>query len=175
VVALSPEEDAIMQLTLAQGDSPEAAAGAFFEQQGVVGGERWTSGYRPDVARSFAVDNEGGQRVIDGWVTYTAQSSQIFQLLGYAKAEVSAQRGSALRPALASLRPLQDRRWLDVQPMRIEVAAARATEAVEQAQVLRSSVPAEEILLINRLNPGQTLARGTLVKSVVGEDPRLAP
>ncbi|REJ74193.1 MAG: peptidase M48 [Acidobacteria bacterium] len=171
VVALSPQKDAVVQLTLAAGDSPQTAANSFFEQQGVLAGQAWSSGYSPDIARGFAVEDQQGQRVVEGWVAHVEQGDQLFQLLGYARPNVVAARGPALRASLSSLRPLRERRWLDVQPMRLQVAAVDRTEPVERVEALRSSIPQDEILLINRLDPGQTLQRGTLVKRVEGVDP----
>ena len=39
VIAVSPQQDGVIQLTLAQGNSPEAAARAFLSQQGIQAGQ----------------------------------------------------------------------------------------------------------------------------------------
>ena len=62
VAAMSPDKDAIVQITLAQGSDPKAAAQKFFSQQGLQAGEGWTNriGGKPAVTRHLRRHDRAG-------------------------------------------------------------------------------------------------------------------
>ncbi|MDO8666683.1 MAG: M48 family metallopeptidase, partial [Gemmatimonadales bacterium] len=83
VSAVSPQEDAVVQLTLAQEPSAAAAASSFFAQQGTTGAPptRGSVGGLPAVLGSFTAATEGG--TLSGDVVFVEYGGGVFRLLAY--------------------------------------------------------------------------------------------
>ncbi len=169
VLAMSPSEDALVQLSLASESSPEAAARAFFGQQGVSGlpGRSQIHGL-PAAGGSFTA--AGDQGTLAGTVAFVAYDGRVFRILGYA----SQGRWPAYAPAaertIGSFDRLADPAALAVEPLRLDlVALPRALSLDEFAQRYPSTVPPATLALLNNVEPGARFDAGDLVKRVVGK------
>ncbi|MGH7480528.1 MAG: M48 family metalloprotease [Longimicrobiales bacterium] len=168
VVAGSPGQDALLQLTLAEATSADAAARAFFGQQGVRAGatSRASIGGLPAVAGEFQAQTQQG--VLQGIVAFIEHGGRTYQLMGYAPAQVYPRYASVFEQTLRSFRTLNDPGALAVEPDRLEIVRIeRAMTLAEFDRRYPSAVPIEELAIINQVgDPGATLAAATLVKRV---------
>jgi predicted Zn-dependent protease len=168
VVAISPERDAGIELTLAQGASPAAAASAFLNQEGIAAGQsvqQQVNGI-PAVASTFQAQTEQG--VVQGLAAFFEHGGRIYQVISYTPQQQYSAYDSAFRGALGSFRAVTDPSVLNVQPNRV------ATVKVQQAQTLAefnqrnpSAIPVEELALINQLSgPSATIPQGATIKVI---------
>lgn len=169
VAALSPAKDAIIQLTLAGTKAPADANTEFFSQQGVraLQTNRTAINGFPAVSSAFEAQTQDG--AVRGVVTWLSYNGNTYQILGYtAAAKITSYDQDFLRAA-SSFRQLTDQSALNQQPKRVQlVRVPRAMTLEEFYQQYPSTVPIEQIALINDLQAGQTIAAGTTVKRVVG-------
>ena len=174
VVAVSPQQDAIIQLTLAQGNSPDAAARTFLSQQGIQAGQasRETVNGVPAVASTFQAQTEQG--VIQGLAAFFTYNGTTYQVIGYSPAQKYAAYDPVFRQALGSFAPVTDPKILNVQPNKISVVSLpQSMTLAEFAQRNPSAVPLAELAIVNQVeNTNAPLPAGTLVKQIVG--PRIA-
>jgi predicted Zn-dependent protease len=170
VQGVSPEQDALLALTLASQDSPEAARSAFLGSQGITGGNlrsRTIHGLQAATADFRASTQQGN---LLGTVAFIAHQGQVFRILGYAPEARWDARSGVIRGAVDSFQPVTDRTVLDVQPRRIQLVRTDGAMTLEAFhQRFPSTVPVETVGLINRVQPGQTIPSGTLMKRVAGQ------
>jgi predicted Zn-dependent protease len=174
VVAVSAAQDAIVQLSLAQASDVGSAASTFLRQAGVVP----KGSFRPTLqgidgrGERFSVQDASGQDAIVGLAVFAAHQGQVFQLLGYTKADRGAAYGGAISDSLDSFRSLRDRAKLDAQPFRVDVfRVARGDRFDRIPEIRASSLALEELALMNRLDPNSEVRSGTLLKTVRGSLP----
>lgn len=168
VLAGSPEQDAVVQLTLAQGSAADAA-GAFFAQQGLAAGrvgEQNINGLRAVVGQ-FQADTEGGK--VAGHAAFIRHREQTFRLLAFAPAERLERHDKALRASINSFARLTDSAALAKQPDRISIV--RTTQPMTLAafnQRFASVVEIEVLGLINQLpGPDAPIPARTPIKRIV--------
>jgi predicted Zn-dependent protease len=173
-VAVSPQQDAIIQLTLAQGNSPDAAARTFLSQQGIQAGQasRETVNGVPAVASTFQAQTEQG--VIQGLAAFFTYNGTTYQVIGYSPAQKYAAYDPVFRQALGSFAPVTDPKILNVQPNKVSVVSLpQSMTLAEFAQRNPSAVPLAELAIVNQVeNTNAPLPAGTPVKQIVG--PRIA-
>ena len=168
VVAVSPQQDAIIQLTLGQG-SPSQAAQQFFGQQGIQSSNVSQSSINgnPAVSGYFAAQTEQGQ--VQGVVSFVQYGSATYQILGYTPAALMGQYDAVFRRAIGSFDQLQDASALNVQPARLELVRVPRQMTIEEFnRQYPSTVPVEQVAIINGVNPGGVISAGTTAKRVVG-------
>lgn len=167
VVAISEQQDAIFQLTIAQ-EEPLAAARAFVAQQGVRATtpvEQTINGL-PFAFTNFTADSEQGP--LEGQVGFVRYGDLTYQLLGYAPASRWADRGGAVRGAIRSFDRETSPSVLDVQPARIAVVPLSGPEPMSAfLERYPSSAPDIEVALLNQVAVDGVL-RGGSAKRVVG-------
>ncbi|MGH7717727.1 MAG: M48 family metalloprotease, partial [Gemmatimonadaceae bacterium] len=169
VVAASPQQDAAIQLTLAQGGSPTDAARQFLSQQGVQAGQasQETINGLPAVASYFQAQTEQG--VVRGLAVFLSQGGRTYQVLAFAPAQRYDQYDRLFRQSLGSFSQLTDPRALNIQPSRVDVVRLdRSMTLAEFNARYASAVPLEELALINQVGSASTpIPAGELVKRVV--------
>jgi len=170
VVGVSGQQDAIIQLTLAQGASPDVAARTFLSQQGIQAGQasRETVNGVPAVASTFQAQTEQG--VIQGLAAFFTYNGQTYQVIGYSPAQRYSSYAEVFRRALGSFAPVTDQRILSVQPNKVQVVQVpQAMTFTEFAQRYPSTIPIQELALINQVeSTTQTIPAGTYMKQVSG-------
>ena len=168
VAAMSPNQDAMLQMTLGQG-SPEQAAQQFFNQQGMQSSNvsRNSVNGMPAVSGYFqATTEQGTLRGIGVWLQH---GNATYQLLGYTPAQAFGQYDRVFQQSISSFREVTDPAVLNVQPAKVElVRVPRTMTVAEFNRQFPSSVPVEQIAIINGVDAGGSLQGGTMAKRVVG-------
>jgi len=152
VMAGSPQQDALIELTLAQGADAAAAAQQFFGQEGINAGSvsRQTVNGNPAVTGYFEAQTQSG--TLRGLAVFITYGGRAYRLLGYAPANRFASYDSALRQSLTSFRPLTDARALAVQPDRIRVVRPTTSLTLREfAQRYPSAIELDLLALINQV------------------------
>jgi predicted Zn-dependent protease len=156
VIAGSPQQDAMMELTLAQTADLDAAAQRFFAQQGIQQGQisRTSINQLPAIAGSFTAQTQQG--AVTGWAVFISYENRVYQLLGYAAAARFPAYDQAIRAAAGSFNRLTDQQALAVQPNRIHVVTLpQAMTFAQFQQRYPSVIPAGELAIINQV-PAET-------------------
>jgi predicted Zn-dependent protease len=151
VVAGSPQQDAIIQLTLAQGSETDAA-NRFFGQQGIASSQvvRQSINGLPAVTGYFQAQTQQG--TVAGFATFIRHDNRTFQLLGYTPAQQLGRYDNAFRATAGSFAVLTDPQALAVQPNRISIVRTpQAMTLSEFNQRYPSRAPVEELAIINQL------------------------
>lgn len=169
VLAIAPDEDAILQLSLGQGESVDAAAQSFLGQEGLQPGPTTRAAVNglPATWATFSATSQNTE--LRGLVVFIAYNESIYQILGYTLAGKMANYEPAFSNTMRSFDRLTDPEALGVQPKRIEIVQLDQAMTIEQfAQRYPSTVDTNEIALINGVEEGGTLPAGRYVKRVVG-------
>jgi predicted Zn-dependent protease len=168
VVGVSQPQDALVALTLAQGTSPEEAARQFFSQEGVQAGQssRQAIGGMPAYTAVFdAATQEGTLR---GQVSFLSYEGKIYRIVGYTPVARFSSYQRAFEQTIRSFSRLTDRRYLDVQPKRLElVNLDRQMALPDFARAYPSTVETPTLGLINGITGNGLLPSGA-AKRVVG-------
>ncbi len=177
VGAISPQHDAIVEATLAQGNSPESAAQQFATQQGVQAGPQTRvslPGGNSGVAVPFsAQDPNAGQ--VQGTALFLDYNNQMFMLLGYGPSQAWSSRQMDVERTMQSFQPLTDPAALNAQPNRLQVVRNNGTTTLQQlAQQHGEAGNMDKLALINQVQPNQTLQPGQLVKLITGSNQALS-
>jgi predicted Zn-dependent protease len=170
VAGMSEKQDALVILSLAQQEDPEAAAQEFLSQEGIEAGriERGrVHGFRAAMA-DFEVPREQ-QGSIRGQVAFVRYGTNTYRLLGYTLLEKWGTYGRPINLFLMSFQRLTDRKALAVQPARVKVVTPRTDLPLARFQQrFPSSVGLETLGLINHVGPEGLLPGGLQAKQVVG-------
>ena len=170
VAAQSPDEDAVLRITVADASSPRAAANALLEREGISGGPVRTgaiNGLDAAVTEFSALNDDG--TTLRGLAGFVAHGDLVYWVLGL----TVAQRWNAYRPvfqqSFGSFQRLTDRSAFAVQPLRLEIVRLPSSMTLREfSERYPSQVPLERLELLNQAYADQTLPRGSLVKRVVG-------
>ena len=177
VVAVSPAEDAIVQLALAGQTSPEQAARQFLSQQGVQAGNASTARINglPAASSYFQAQTEQGQ--IEGLVSFVSHGGQTFGLMGYTPAGKLGSYDRVFQQTIGSFAELRDASKINVNAARLElVTVPRQMTLAQFNSQYPSTAPVEELAIINELEgPSAVIPAGRVVKRVVGGRPATSP
>ena len=169
VAAASGAGDAMVEVTLAEQATAEAAAQTFFGRPGIAGGSPSRApinGLRA-VRAAFAARTDRGE--LRGAAAFVEHGGRVYRLLALAPAARWSAYQAAAERTMSSFAELTDRAALDVQPWRLDVIAVeRRVSLATLARERPSPVPVETLALVNQLAPDATLAAGDRIKWVVG-------
>ncbi len=168
VLAGSPNQDALVQLTMAAG-TPTEAAGHFFAQQGMEAagvGPKSINGL-PAVQGRFEVQLQGGR--IGGMAAFVAHGENTYRLLAFAPAQQLNGYAPVFQKTIGSFARLTDRKALGTQPDRLSIVRVdRAMTLASFADEFPSVIDTERLAMINQLaGPDAAIPAGTPVKRVV--------
>jgi predicted Zn-dependent protease len=170
VVAVSPNEDAIIQLGLAGQTPPEQAARQFLSQQGVQPGNTSTARINglPAASSYFQAQTEQGQ--IEGLVSFVSYGGQTFGIMGYTPAGKLGSYDRAFQGTLGSFSELRDASKINVKPARLELVKVSRQMTLEQFNSqYPSTIAIDQLAIINQLEgPSSVIPAGQTVKRVVG-------
>ncbi len=168
VLAGSPQQDAVLQLTLAQGASAAAAAQGFFSQQGVQPGQtaRRTVNGLSTVLGTFQATTQQG--TVAGVAAFIDYAGRVYQILGYTPANLLGRYEPLFEQVIGSFAPLTDPGALAVKPKRVRlVALDRAMTLAEFARRYPSAVATDELAIIDQVSgPDAVLAAGRKWKRI---------
>jgi predicted Zn-dependent protease len=170
VVALSPNQDGIVQLGLAGNASPREAAQQFLSQQGVQAGQASTSSVNGNPAATSYFQAQTQQGVVEGIVSFISYGGQTFGLMGYAPQGGLQKYDGVFRQSIASFSQLRNQAALSVKPNRVEVVRVPREMTLQQFdQQYPSTIPIEELAIINQLDgPESVIPAGRMIKRVTG-------
>ncbi len=170
VVAISPKEDAIIQLGLAGDASPREAASQFLSQEGVKAGNGSTSSINGNPAATSYFQAQTQQGVIEGIVSFISYGGKTFGLLGYtAQGNLQAYDGE-FQETIRSFDQLRNSAALSVKPAVLQLVRVPSQMTLAQFnQQYPSTISIEELAIINELaGPETVVPRGRTLKRVVG-------
>lgn len=169
VAGQSQQQDAIIEMTLAQGSSAAQAARAFLSTEGIQAGavqRANVNGLSADAA-PFAAATESG--TLRGTAMFVEYGNRVYRLLAYAPEERWGNYQSAAQQSLTSFGPVNDPTVLNVQPQHLTVFTLdRRTTIAELLRQRPAPVPAATLALINQVEENTPLEPGRVVKWVVG-------
>jgi predicted Zn-dependent protease len=168
VVAGSPEEDAVIQMTLAEGSLQEAAD-QFFSQQGLTAGRRQSQKINGLDAVTGAFEAQTEQGRLGGVAGLISHDGRVYRIVAFTLAERRAAYEPTFRSAIGSFARLTDKAALARQPNRLEIVRlSREMTVAEFYRAHPSSIPVEEVALINqRDGPDAILPANFRAKRVV--------
>ena len=167
VVAVSPQEDAIVVLALAGTAAPNQALSEFLNQQGIQSQGASSSSINGLTAASAVFTAQTQDGVLAGNVAFISHGGRTFRLMGYTPQQRYGSYRGVFTQSLGSFRRLTDPAALAVQPVRVHlVRLPRAMTIAQFHQAYPSTIPVEQVALINGADVSTTLPAGTLVKRV---------
>lgn len=167
VVAVSSQQDAIVVLTLAGTDAPNQALSKFLNQQGVQSQGASSSSINGLTAASAVFTAQTQDGVLAGNVAFISHGGRTFRVMGYTPQQRYGSYRGVFAQSLGSFRRLTDAAALAVQPVRVHlVRLPRAMTIAQFHQAYPSTIPVEQVALINGVDASTTLPVGTLVKRV---------
>lgn len=167
VIAGSPQEDAIIQMTVVPGSLKEAAD-AFFSQQGMTAGRVGSQKVNglPAISGNFEMQTQ--QTKLGGAVTFVELAGRTYRILGYTPAQQRAKYDNTFRASMNSFARLTNAKALDKQPLKLSIVRlprAMTLEAFNRAYP--SAIPIAELALINHLQgPGDVMPANFRAKRV---------
>jgi predicted Zn-dependent protease len=171
VNALAPRQDAVMQLTLAQGaNGAEDAARRFLSQQGLRVGQtsRQSVNGNPAVVAYFQAQSQQG--VISGMVGFIEHGGNTYQVIAYTPAQLFQNYEYGFRQAIGSFARMDDPAVINVRPNRVDVV--RTTRQMTLAEFNRqhpSVIPIPELAILNQVEDGASILPAGQWKRVVAE------
>jgi predicted Zn-dependent protease len=172
LVAVSPKQDAALQLSVAGTLSPEDAARKFFGQQGVKATDVQKGSVHGLPATAGAFEAQTQQGVVQGLASFVSHRGATYMVVGYAPAGALAAHEEELRRAITSFAPLDDPKALDVKPARVEVVTVPGDMTLREFDARwPSTIPLDLLAVVNGVEEGGTLRAGQRAKRVVGGTP----
>ena len=175
MTAVSPRQDAALQITLARASSPRVAAMQFLQQRGVRVDRPQTLDLNgmPAVASRFMAATQSG--TVSGLAVFVAHQNQVFQVLSYGSARSFMMNESILAQSLSSFRRLTDPAALNRKPRRVQlVELDKGVSLREFAAAYPSArgVELKNVALLNQVAPEGKLEAG-LAKRVIEVGPAI--
>ena len=170
LVAISPQQDAMLQLTAPGKGSPDEAAKQFLGQEGIKGGQPSSAPINglPAVSSYFETQTEQGP--IQGMVTFVKYGDLTYQLLGYTPGGKLQAYDETFKHAINSFSELTDKARLDVEPYKVELVKLDKEMSLEEFnQKFPSTIPLERLAVVNGLDSASDrIPAGTTIKRVIG-------
>jgi len=169
VVGQSPQKDAVMQLQVSQTAAVADALRGFLSQQGIQQLSAGTTTINGNPAAIGEFDAQTQSGVLRGMVAFIRYNNTTYGILGYSSQQRYASYQNVFRASIGSFNQLTDAAALNAQPARIELVTLPRDMTIETfIQTYPSSIPAQDVMLLNDAPAGTSLTRGKLVKRVVG-------
>ena len=169
LVAVSPEQDAMVRLTAGQG-TPEEGVKQFQGQEGVQSGQVSSAPINglPAASSQFQAQTEQGP--VQGVVSFIKYGDLTYQILGYTPGGKLEAYGKTFQSTIGSFSELTDSTRLAVQPFKVElVKVDREMTIAEFNGKYPSTIPVERVAAVNGFDtPSDRIPAGTTVKRVVG-------
>lgn len=170
VIAVSPQQNAAIQLTLASDASPDAAAQRFLSQQGLQPGQtsRQNINGLQSVVASFRAATQG--QTVQGLAAFIAHGGAVYQIMAFSPVQAFSNYERIFQESIRSFAPNSDPQVLNVQPNRLRVVRTTESMTLNQFnQRFPSIVPIGELAILNQVaGPEALIPGGSLVKRVVG-------
>lgn len=168
VVAGPSSRDAAVEVSLVSG-SPQQAASAFLNRQGIRAGETRSTTINglPAVVSTFQASTQGGN--VRGISAFVSHRGDTYAVIGLSTAGRFNAYQSTLQQVIGSFGPIRDSSVLAVQPYRLD--AVQLAETMSVGEFLRrhpSDIGNAEVLLLNQIRSNDArLPGGEYFKRVI--------
>lgn len=169
VGALSPNQDALIVVTLSDQNSPQAASQQFFSQQGVQQGQALQAdlGGLPAVARVFGAQTQQGD--LRGIVAFVENNNRVYRIMGYTSSQRWGTYDNVIADSVGTFERVTDRNALNVEPKRVDVVSIPNSMTLDEfARRYPSTVDMATLAIINQADQNTRFPAGAEVKRVVG-------
>ena len=169
VTGLAEQQDGLLQLALGSADAIATQLQGFLAQDGVTPGSTSSAPINglPAVSAPFSATLEDGSPV-RGRIAILTYGGRNYRLMGIAKEAQAAAYDPVIQSWIRSFRPLTDVARLNVRPARIQVVTLGAPMTVSAFNAkYPSTVPVEQVALLNGVAVDGSFPAGRLVKRVV--------
>ncbi len=167
VVAISPSQDAIIELSQEGQDNPQLALQQFTQKQSLQTGAMANSAINGMAASEADFQGQSQNGPIRGRVVFLSYGGATYRLLAYAGGQQFPGYEPAMHQAQGSFARLTDPAALNKQPNRVHlVRLSRDMSLEEFYRTYPSVVPIEQIGIINAVQPGGLLKAGAWIKRV---------
>jgi len=171
VIGVSAQGDAQIVLELAGNVAPQQALSQFLGQQGVTPAGTSTApinGLSAAVGQFTAALQDGSR--LAGYVGFIQLDGTTYRLLAITPAQLIQQYDGTFRGTINSFARLTDPRALAAKPMRVRLVTVPRSMTVAQFHAqYPSTVPVEQVALMNGFDAGATIPAGTTMKRVMAE------
>ena len=168
VVGMSANNDAAIEVSLAEAPSARAGLEKFLSQQGIAqaqGGIEAVSAKLPLATSGFGAQTQNGE--VRGVVAFVEYEGRVFRLVGYGTPQGWNSSAGNIHRSLGSFGPLTDRKALEVEPQRVAIVEPKRSLSLDEfAKSFDASVDLETLALINQLDTRSTLEAGRPYKVV---------
>ena len=176
VQMVSPDQKAIMQMTLAQGTDPQAAAQQFVQETSLQVASSSNSSINNLPATTvlgdvIQTDQQSGQtqtiRVIASFIAYGGNT---YMMLGMALAQDFNRYSRDVEYSIGSFAELRNQAYLNRQPERLKIVTNPRAQSLQQA-LLGAGVPQarlNEFAILNGMQLKDQMAQGMLFKAFSG-------
>lgn len=168
VISQSADGTAQLQLLPGKG-TPTQALQQFIGQQGITvrqSGQTTINGLPAAMAEFDAQAEQGTLRGLAGAIQH---GNSTYLIIGIMAPQGVAANGAAIDASIRSFRPLTDATALNVQPALMQIVTVTdAMTGQTFVQRFPSSIPAEQVYIINGMDASTNIPRGSLMKRVVG-------
>ena len=168
VVAVSPNQDAVIQMTFAQG-SPQQAAQNFFSQQGLQAAQTQSTSINGNPAYTGYFQAQTDQGVVQGIAAFLSYGGATYQMIGYSPASRFGGYDQSFRGTIGSFTTLTDPSALNVKPNRVEIVKIPSAMSLTQFNARYPSVvPMKDLVMINQVaDASSVIPAGMEVKRVI--------
>jgi predicted Zn-dependent protease len=166
---VSPNQDALIVVTLSDQSSPQAAEQQFFSQQGVQSGQTLQAnlGGLPARARVFGASTQQGE--LRGIVAFVEKDNRVYRIMGYTPSQRWNTYDNVISDSISTFERVTDRNALNVQPKRLDVVSIPSSMTLDEfARRYPSTVDTATLAIINQADQNTRFPAGTEVKRVVG-------
>jgi len=165
VAGVSPNEDAVVVLSLARESSATAAAQGFFAKGGLEQGSEW----RPGFFHFRTVATTERPQVLRGVAGFVEYDGRVYQILSYTPHDRWQGYQRAMQGSVESFGRISDQRYLDVEPKRLEMVKLPTDMTfAEFRRRFPSNIDETTLAIINGVEVEDTLEQGQVMKRVVG-------
>jgi predicted Zn-dependent protease len=172
VVAQSADGGAQLQLGPGKGTPAEALA-QFIGQQGITVRQKGQTTINGIAAVTASFDATTQQGALSGLAISLQHQNVTYLIVGLSASQVAAQHGPVMESAIRSFKALTDASLLNVQPAKVQmVTLPEAMTGQVFAQRYPSSIPVEQVYIINGIEATTSMPRGAMMKRVVGGIPQ---
>jgi len=176
VAAQSPQQDAIIELTLTQGSSADQAARSFLSTEGIQAGTLTRGNVHGLTASAAPFAATTDQGTLRGSAVFVEYNNHVYRLLAYSPEQSWGNYQSVAQQALTSFGPVSDPAVLNVQPQHVALFTLdRRTTITDLARQRPSPAPVATLALINQVEENEQLEPGRIMKWVVGQQLSVTP
>jgi predicted Zn-dependent protease len=171
VAMTDPDKQAVVILTLAEGENVVDAASSFTKQSQVTvrdHGERTINGLDAYVVNAAFSQDQQSLRLVLYFIAY---GGRIYQFVAYTYSHLFSDKSTTLREAPLGFSEVFERKILDIQPDRLQVITATMAGSLSSFVVgLPDQFEADDVAILNQLQLSSQVARGQKVKLFISPE-----